>query len=434
MSTLLTKPIGEITYVDVTSILNSPDEFAEGYFLEYKSVKDVVDPKDVGKAASAFANTFGGTLILGVDENHETGRPLSVSGIPQVREQENRILNILTSNVFPPLVPTPEVRAIEFPDDPKRAVVVIRIWQSNATPHAAYDKNGNQHFYVRERSQSQPANPRNWEVPASREKLEWLFARRRKSEDLRDSIVKKALDRLKLYYERGNFPSFVGQQRPHGQGLFWVVPLYPEEPLVTVQRLYEQCVGPFTDTTSKLAVRSKVDVHEFPLYSLMDPRTIQDAVLGFTELYDGVRSYEFNVSGLLLYQETFAHRLPEGSDVGWDLDFVILSRQLDCCLQLASRFYSLINPVGLLQLHFGISNLEGLCMLPPRGDGLPSTLFIRPRDLVSHQRSIDCERTVQASLLADEEYRNNILLGLLRDIGSSFNWDWKLVQQCYDLR
>lgn len=432
MSTLLTKPVSEITFDDVYSYCNPATGASENQMLEYKGGGKLPGPKDIGKAASAFANTFGGTLILGVDEDHQSGRPKEISGIPVGRELEKQICSILLDNITPPLVPMPEIRIVELRGDPARVVVVIRIPQSNATPHAAYDKNQHQHVYVRIGSESRPTGREDWEVPASIEKLEWLFGHRKRSEKLRDRIRDEALDRTEMYYERRLFPHFV-DHRPQGQGTFSIVPLYPQGPIAAVQELYGKCVDTNKDADHKLVVHSKLDGGEFPLYGLMQPRTTQNSVIGFSEFGEhAIRSFEFNVSGMLLYQETFGYGVANGPAVVPTLDFQVVCSQLGSFLELAAQFYNEVKPVGLLQFHVDIGNIDGLCMLPPNPNGLP--MRVQPKDVVPYQRAIDCERVVRADLLRDDRYRDELLLELLCEIGNAFNWDQGLVQKVFERR
>jgi hypothetical protein len=379
-----------------------------------------------------MANTFGGTLILGVDEDHKNGRPEKISGIPARRELEKQIYSMLLDNVTPPLVPLPEIQIVQLPDDLERVVVVMRVAESNATPHAARNGSGHQHVYVRIGNESRPTKPEEWDVPASVERLEWLFRHRGKSEELRDRLVHEALDRTEMYFERKLFPAFLSQ-RPRGQGLFWALPRYPQGPVAGVQELYEKCVDTRKDTEHKLVVQSALEGSEFPLYGLMQPRTTQDSVIGFGQFGEhAIRSYEFNVCGLLLYQETFGGKELNGPSRVPVLDLVGVSSQLSCFLQLAARFYSEIDPVGLLQLHVNIRNIDELCMLRPNPHGVP--LWEQPKDSSSYQRAIDCDRVERADRLRDESVRRDLLLGLLCEIGSAFNRDQKYVQNMLDRR
>jgi len=157
MSTLLTKPMGEITSEDVLSFCDSQTGFPENQTLEYKGGGDLPSSTVLGKTVSAMANTFGGTLILGVDEDHKSGRPEKISGIRANRELEKQIYSMLLDNITPALVPVPEMQIVQLPDDAERVVVVMRVAQSNATPHAARNGSGHQYVYVRIGNESRPS-------------------------------------------------------------------------------------------------------------------------------------------------------------------------------------------------------------------------------------------------------------------------------------
>jgi hypothetical protein len=432
MRTLLTMPLSEITFDDVESFCHPPDGPPENQVLEYKSGKggEKVPSRDIAKAASALANTFGGMIILGVEDDQKGGHPENIPGVPADRDLEKEVSSILFDDITPPLVPLPEIRAVNLRDNPKKAVVVIRVAQSNATPHAIKNGRGNPCIYVRAGSESRPTE--DWETSAGPEKLAWLFNRRRKSEELHDRLVHDALDRMDLLHQRGVFPHFLGEHRPSGQGKFLIVPLYPQGPVTTVQHLYDGCMGPFTERDLELRVVSQADLTEFPRYTLMRPSTTQDGVIGFNEDSEtSLCSFEFNTSGLFLYQQTFAYASFDLPEPRWHLDFSALSQQLDSYLQVAARFYDRIDPVGLLQLNVTIENLAALCMVPPPNRMGASRYD--PRHCVSYQRCIDCNRTIQTNELRNLDQKNEILLGLLFEIGSAFNWDQRCVRDVLGL-
>lgn len=429
MSTLLTKPVRDINSDDVRSFCDPQTGFPENQTLEYKGGGALPSSTVLAKAVSAMANTFGGTLLLGVDEDHESGRPKAISGIGASRELEKQIYGMLLDNITPPIVPLPEIQMVPLPDDSERVVVVMRVAQSDATPHAVRSGSGNQYIYVRIGSESRPTGQEEWEAPASLERLEWLFSRRRKSEDLRNRILDEALDRTKIYYERGLCPGFA-DDGPQGQGLFSLVPLYPQGPVASVQGLYEKCFGGARgDKDHGLVAWSKWDSNGFPAYKLMEPRTTQNGVVGFWSSPEfGVRSYEFNIWGMLCYQETFSARVSNVTS----LDLARLCCQLGCYLELASRFYQEIAAVGLLQFRGTISNLNGLSMMPPDPEGFH--MYYDPKALVAYQRTVDYRRVLQAGSLSDDSSRDDLLLELLTDVGNAFNWDRGLVRRVFDAR
>ena len=105
-TSLFLAELGTLTLNDIEDFccINAPPDqrVKEGVRVDYK--KDL--PKDLGKTISAMANTSGGLIIIGVEEDQ--GVPTKVDGIPLgPGDITTRITNIAYSTIDPPL--TPEV-------------------------------------------------------------------------------------------------------------------------------------------------------------------------------------------------------------------------------------------------------------------------------------------------------------------------------------
>ena len=119
----------------------------ESRFIEYKrelpSTKDS-DVKDLLADVSAFANSSGGTILYGIDEDQ--GEPIACTGIGINDPQKaiERLNNIIGNSLDPPL------RGFNFDvierDDGKR-VLVLQINQSPSAPHML--NKGSPKFYSR---------------------------------------------------------------------------------------------------------------------------------------------------------------------------------------------------------------------------------------------------------------------------------------------
>ena len=106
----------------------------EGLTLDYK----LNFPRRLEKTIASFANTYGGHILIGVDET-ATGEPvLPISGVPLEQGLRERVVAIGMDAISPPVYP--EVRVIEFqsPDatNADRALIVIRVHESDASAHA----------------------------------------------------------------------------------------------------------------------------------------------------------------------------------------------------------------------------------------------------------------------------------------------------------
>ncbi|MGB7282704.1 MAG: ATP-binding protein [Candidatus Acidiferrum sp.] len=85
------------------------DRPREGYLLDYK--EDVSDR--FLRSVAAFANTFGGLLIVGVTEID--GRPDKLAGVSVQGEWKTRIASMVAANLFP--CPQFEIAECALPTD-----------------------------------------------------------------------------------------------------------------------------------------------------------------------------------------------------------------------------------------------------------------------------------------------------------------------------
>ena len=135
---------------------------SEGWYVEYKSA--LVNPSALAKAVSAFANTYGGWLFLGVKE-HSKGD--SVAGeFPGIPEQEvDSALQRLRHSATDHLNPTPffETRVLRGPCTEIGltdgvSVIAIAIPQSHTAPHV--HKDGRIYRRVADGSEPKPETDR----------------------------------------------------------------------------------------------------------------------------------------------------------------------------------------------------------------------------------------------------------------------------------
>ena len=95
----------------------------EGKTLEFK--RDLSSPDGVLKTLVAFANTSGGTLVLGVDDARR-----HVRGIADPLAVEERLANLVSDRIVPTLVP--EIEILPWRDT---HVVVVEVYPSPTRPH-----------------------------------------------------------------------------------------------------------------------------------------------------------------------------------------------------------------------------------------------------------------------------------------------------------
>ena len=125
----------------------------EGLTVEFK--RKFSTPEKIAREMIAFANTHGGTLIFGVDDDG------TVVGVESEKGEIDLILQAAKNYCYPPIEPIIEIFEISGKD-----VVVVTVEKSNSKPHRLISSNGDAgKVFVRLGSQS---------VVASNEKVKLL--------------------------------------------------------------------------------------------------------------------------------------------------------------------------------------------------------------------------------------------------------------------
>ena len=215
---IYTKAINEITWSDIENFCNQ--RITEGLHLDYK--RDF--PNNLEKTISAMANTFGGIILIGVIEDEQSKPVLPIAGIDFIKGLEERVWNIILTNITP--IVQPEI-TVALNQDNTKAIVLIRINQSHQAPHAI---SNNEMVYLR------TGNVTLLEKRANLGELEWLQNQRRRSVSLRKKIIEDANDRFKHF-----FNIRMGETKIVGQVSFSICPIFPKEMLLSppdLNRLY----------------------------------------------------------------------------------------------------------------------------------------------------------------------------------------------------
>lgn len=94
----------------------------EGKTLEFK--RDLSSPKPLLKTLVAFANTAGGRLVVGVDDQRQ------VVGVAQPLDDEERLCNLIADSIAPRLVPQVELVTVQG-----QTLLVVDVFVSGSRPH-----------------------------------------------------------------------------------------------------------------------------------------------------------------------------------------------------------------------------------------------------------------------------------------------------------
>lgn len=370
---IFTKPITEITYDDVVSFCQQG--IREGVNLDYK--EDF--PNNLQKSISAFANTFGGIILIGVVEDEDNKPKPPFEGINYIAKLEDRVWNIILDNIYPPLFP----QVWPCPPKDNKTFVIIRIPQSNETPHAIYN---NTQVYIRTGNRNKP------EDLATIEQIDWLKNRRQKSEEFRETLYRRAEER----YE--NICKTKKVSIEFGEFTLSFSPLYSQKPLILELNEIE-------DISRKTGVPLPYTKH----ISAQDSMIFLDLDEKSKELF---KYTEINRFGLVFYKGGLGCNSKEE---GKFISMYGIMQILYPSLERLGRFYKHIGYWGLIECVFSLNKLLGVNFYPPS----PFRGFTE--NYVDNQLSWRFETSVAA--LNDPITRQNKLVELGKEIAWSFDFD-----------
>lgn len=138
MINLFGKDFNEVTFDDVKKAISEQD-LNENLFIEFKSSS--TKNNKISKEVAAFANTYGGYLFIGIEDDN-----LTISGCGNDWTEE-RINNIIYSNI----VPAPIIN-IKKLNKNNVCIFIVKIEEGIEPPYVA--NNGN--VYIRNSSSSAP--------------------------------------------------------------------------------------------------------------------------------------------------------------------------------------------------------------------------------------------------------------------------------------
>jgi len=95
----------------------------EGKTLEFK--RDLSSPEGILKCLVAFANTAGGTIVIGVEDGSK-----HVRGVPDALASEEKLANLVSDSIRPRLIPEIEVMPWR-----NLNVLAVQVYPSNTRPH-----------------------------------------------------------------------------------------------------------------------------------------------------------------------------------------------------------------------------------------------------------------------------------------------------------
>ncbi|HSI76190.1 MAG TPA: ATP-binding protein [Lunatimonas sp.] len=189
----------------------------EGLHIEFK--KKAAHPEKIVREIVAMANTEGGYLLIGVDDNG------TVSGQRFIEEEVFVMDKAINELIFPPIVPERQLLHLNA----KKGIAVYQINKSSQRPHFIVE-NAKRKAYVRVKDKSIQASREMWEILKREKKQEdVVFQYGRKEEILVKALEKQPSITLKEYMQLAKLPVYVASRTLVKLVLANVLQVIPQE-------------------------------------------------------------------------------------------------------------------------------------------------------------------------------------------------------------
>lgn len=129
--------VSNMSLADFTRLVKT----GEGTYLEFK--RTISSPEKLAREIAAFANTRGGILIIGVNDNK------TITGVESFYEEEMALEKALDYYCQPPV--EADIELLPYYDD--RELIIVRIPEAERKP-VTVDADGKRTVYIRDKDKS----------------------------------------------------------------------------------------------------------------------------------------------------------------------------------------------------------------------------------------------------------------------------------------
>ncbi len=169
------KPINTFSFDEIISFCQ--EGHIEGIQLDYKKE---IPAKGLSKHFAAFSNTRGGVIIIGVEEDKDTGKPAAFNGI----KNEGKIVDRLHQYAAE-VQPIPSYQIHTTDEKEGKVFILIRIFEGDRTPYYVHN---DANLWIRTGNISNPIDI------AFPDYAEILFNKKIEAEKQREIFVRRTYD------------------------------------------------------------------------------------------------------------------------------------------------------------------------------------------------------------------------------------------------
>lgn len=437
------KPLDVLEFQDIVDFCD--EQIEENLNLDYK--KDLSSVIKVVKTAVSFANSNGGWIVVGVEDEDDKPK-LPVEGMDHATNHVQKITNCIIDTISP--VFKIQTRVV-LSEDETKSFLVVYAPQSNDAPHWMRYRNDNM-LFVRVGDRSDGAT---WEQTASTHQLEMMQNKRAKSIEFRAQIAyemqsifeakaklvdDEEFNRANPPYISNGFTSFPNPNRAmrftlpgdlqhtNGSIIVRISPTFPSEEITDVATLKQRIANNpisngFNNVHSQTpdVLGNSVAIFQRGAYVHYKDHIIDGHYFYGTDIYGGI-----------------LHIVPveqsrSGVDGGPDVHFVEVREILTAIegtLRVASKQYEELGLSGNIVVEVNFVTFHAPLRLLTSGFSswpYPRTNF--PTNITG-EFSIKYETTT--FVLADESTRASVVHEMADEIFKSFNYDLYSKEQLTD--
>lgn len=412
------KKLNDIEVDDVKAFCQKQNK--EGINLDYK--KDFSSPKKIAKTIAAMANTLGGWVIIGVDDDGDDKPKLPAEGIGWDKQLSLRVTNLVIDSISPPALPIVHVCD---PDKNNKTFVILYVQESNNAPHWLFNENK---LCIRLADRTSSAE---WERLASADEWEYLRQKREKALETY-KLHRELLDDL---FDAYDYESEYEYNRNKSSGLMNSFTSIPTPRIAGEENTKEKInivISPKYPTQELFAVKDSMDILEsikfkdaygtsnyFPFRDLnFQYNTFQRG----THIYfadknrERINFFALNQYGMFSFKQNVLYY-----DIGSSTETIVLDQllvQFKQSLLFAQKLYEKLNYLGIINIDVFIDG-ESWMKLASSTD----SLFERAFDLKSPLSTIHFMRDTSLTELNDEKVITMIVQEFYEEVANSFRWE-----------
>jgi len=263
---IFNKKFETITFADIQQMVD--EKYPENIILDYKRE---FNNKDAAKVVSSLANTYGGYIIFGIEEEESTNKPDFICGLEEDEKAlESKLVNTTVDSIFPYV--SCETKIL-YNDNRSLKIFVVKVPESDLSPHGVEQ---NTKWYIRVNDRKKLIDKPDWE------RLSWLKNRREKFVKFREQALSQIENRMQT--------AFNIQSRAHVFLETAIIPVYPREQIVSFHEFNQFLMKEMSAFNSFHKAR----------FSYRDAKRVNDGIYMFAD-YGGIAyALEINCFGFCI--------------------------------------------------------------------------------------------------------------------------------------